>query len=179
MRQTNSTVLFFGIFIVVIGLLLLAGSIFQINTGQFCLPVGLILLGAFLLIRPRIVPPNTAVSQKLLGEIERSGPWQARDEEYWVFVGDLDLDLTQADIPLGETRLRLFGFVCDTDIIVPSDVGVSVSSTAFVSDLKLWNGKREAFLAPAREVSENWETAERKLRIEAAFFVADVDVRRV
>jgi predicted membrane protein len=179
MRQTNTGALVLGALIIAAGLLFLLGNVFRFDAGELCLPVGLILIGSFLLLRPRFVSAGVRSSQVLLGEIRRNGAWRVADEEYWMFVGDIDLDLTQADIPAGETRLRLFAFVADTDIIVPQHVGVTVVSTAFVSDLKLWNGKRESFLAPVTEVSENWATAERKVRIEATYFVADVTVRRV
>ncbi len=179
MRQTNTPALVFGVLIIAAGVLYLLGNILHFDAGDLCLPVGLILVGGFLLLRPRFVQPGAHTTQQILGEIRRQGVWRVADEEFWMFVGDIDLDLTQAEIPAGETHLRLFAFVADTDIILPRDVGVTVVSTAFVSDLKLWNGKRSAFLAPATEVSENWATAERKVRIETTYFVSDLAVRRV
>jgi lia operon protein LiaF len=63
-------------------------------------------------------------------------------------------------------------------LIVPEDVGVSLSSSAFVSDVRLFGRKRDSILAPVRMTSENYETAERQVRLETTAFVGDVKVRR-
>ena len=175
----NQGQLFIGIVLVLVGLMFLIGHLFDINVWAFCWPLGLILLGVWLLLRPQLVSSDTAVRQRLLGDIHRDGVWQVADEEIWIGVGDVDLDMTSADIPVGETRLRVFGFVGDVDVLVPAGVGVSVSSTAFVTDARVLGQKRDRFLAPLHLASEDYETAERKVRLETTFFVVGLKVKRV
>ena len=64
----NKGQIFIGILIILIGLMSLIGSIFDVDVGAFCWPIGLIALGVWLLLRPQLVSPGTAVRLKLLGD---------------------------------------------------------------------------------------------------------------
>jgi predicted membrane protein len=170
--------LFIGIVLIALGLAFLIGTVFRVNVWAFCWPVGLIVVGVWMLLRPYMVGPDTAIRQKVLGDIRRSGAWDVVDEEIWIGVGNVRLDVTGATIPSGETKIQLFGFVGDVDLILPEGVGVSISSTAFVTDGKVFGQKQERFVVPLRLDSDDYETAERRIRLETLFFVTDLDVRR-
>jgi len=175
----NKGQIFIGILIILIGLMFLIGSIFDVDVGAFCWPIGLIALGVWLLLRPQLVSPDTAVRLKLLGDVRRYGDWEVADEEIWIGVGDVRLDMTSADVPVGETRLRVFSFVGDVILLVPEDVGVSVWSMAFVTDARVLGRRRDSFLGSFHLASDNYEAAERKVRLETTSFVANLRVRRV
>jgi lia operon protein LiaF len=173
----NQGQLIFGGLLIFFGLLFLFGTLFRINVWAFCWPIGLILLGVWILLRPQL-SPGTPVRVTPLGDIRRDGTWRVANEEHWILVGDADFDLTHADIPAGETTLRLFGFVCDVSLMVPQGVGVAVSSTAFVTDLKILGHQEENFVMPYTFTSDDYATAERKVRLEVTFFVASIKVKR-
>ncbi|MCB8984113.1 MAG: cell wall-active antibiotics response protein [Ardenticatenaceae bacterium] len=166
-----------GIVIVVVGVVLLLANLLHIDLGVICWPMAFILLGLFFILRPRMIEPGTAVTQKFLGEVKRSGSWAVNDEEFWYFIADADFDMTSADIPFGETRIRALGFVSDIDLRVPKDVGVLVSSTAFVSEVDMLGDKEESFLGPIHLETPNYKLAERKIRLETTSFVSDIKVR--
>ena len=170
---------YLGITIVAAGVLLLLANIFNINLGILCWPTAFILLGVFLILRPKMVQPGTEMTQKFLGEVERSGSWQVVDEEFWYFVGDLELDMTKADIPDGVTNLRAFGFVGDIDLLVPADVGVQLTSTALVSDVSLPESHEETILSPVTLQTSNYKLADRKINLKTTFFVGDVKIRQL
>ena len=174
----NRGQLFIGIVLILVGLVFLIGHLFDVNVWALW-PLGLILLGVWLLLRPRLITSDVVVRQRLLGDIHRDGVWQVADEEIWIGVGDVELDMTRADIPVGETRLRVFGFVGDVDVFVPAGVGVSVSSTAFVTDGRVLGQKRDRFLSTLHLASEDYETAERKIGLETTFFVVDLRVKQI
>ncbi len=175
----NKWQIYIGILIILVGLMFLIGNIFDVDVGAFCLPVGLIGLGVWLLLRPRLISPDTAIRMKLVGDVRRRGDWQVADEEIWIGVGDVRLDMTSADVPVGETRIRVFGFVGSVTLLVPEGVGVSVSSTAFVTEAKVLGQKHERFLDSFHLVSDEYETAERKVQLETVSFVAELKVRQV
>ncbi|MFO7680031.1 MAG: cell wall-active antibiotics response protein LiaF [Chloroflexota bacterium] len=175
----NQGQFYLGIIIVLAGVALLIANVFHIDLGILCWPTAFILLGVFLILRPKMVEPGTEMTQKVLGEIERSGNWQVVDEEFWYFVGDIELDMTKADIPDGVTKIRTIGFVGDIDIYVPAEVGVAVSSTAFVSDVALPDRKEENFLTPVNLRTENYKLAEKKILLQATCFVGDIKVRQI
>lgn len=176
MRNQNQ--FYLGLIVVAVGLFLLFANVFKVNIGIFCWPLALILLGVFLLLRPRMVEPGTELTQKFLTDMRRTGSWEVVDEEMWHFVGDIDLDMSEAYIPSGETRLRILGFVNEIDVRLPKDVGLAVSSTAFVSEASVLGHKEESFLSPLRYQTEGYKLAERKIRLDVTSFVNEVKIRR-
>ena len=175
----NQGQFYLGIVIVVFGVVLLIANIFDINLSILCWPMAFILLGVFLIYRPRMVAPGTQMTQRFLGEVRRSGQWQVVDEEFWYFVGDIELDMLNADIADGVTEIRTFGFVGDIDIYVPAHVGVVVDSTAFVSEVGLPEAKEENFLAPVHMQTDNYKMAQKKILLQTTCFVGDIKVRQV
>jgi predicted membrane protein len=171
--------LLFGVLIILFGVFLLIANFLDVNLWAFCFPAALILIGIWLMTRPRFERtfPNTQVL--LIGDYDREGDWQVENREHWAFVGDYDLDMLQASIPTGETHLRFFGFVHEIKIITPSDVGVSTSCTSFVSETSILGEKKESFLTPVENTSPGYATAERKIRVECYGFVTNLKVRTI
>lgn len=177
MRNRGQLIL--GGFLLFLGLVSLLSVIFNVDLGAFCWPIGLILVGVWLLVRPRYTRTESNTFIRPIGDLHRRGTWQVADQEIWIIIGDTDLDFTEAIIPTGETTLRIYGFVGSVDVRAPGSVGVSVSSTSFVTDSKLWGEKRDYFLSPFTRTSEAYQSAERKINIEIMYFVVDLRVEQV
>jgi len=171
--------IFIGAGIILIGFISLVNAIFHINLWDFFWPIVLIGLGTLLLLRPQMVTPGTNVRFIPLGDIHRSGTWQVTPEEIWTFVGDIDLDLTKAEIPPGETKIRIVGFVGDIDVLVPQGIGFNISGWAFVTDGKAFGQRVESFFSPIQMTSPNYEAAERKVCLETSYFVFNPKVIQV
>jgi len=173
----NQGQIFFGAVILVVGLILLFSTIFHVDVGIFFFPTVLILLGTWILVRPYVLHRDSALRMSLFGPVRRDGAWQVTDQEIWLFVGDVRLDCTQAEIPPGETRISIFCFVGDVRLRVPAGVGVSVRSNAFATEAKVLGQKRDGFLS-THLASEGYEAAERKIRLEVMCFVNGVKVEQ-
>ena len=91
----------------------------------------------FLVARPPLFGSTSEGGVHFVGDIIRSGEWSVKNEEFWMFAGNVRLDMTQAKFPPGETTMYFNAFVADMDVSVPSDVAVSLSSTSFVADAEL------------------------------------------
>lgn len=169
--------IYIGSALVVIGVVLAIGAIFHINIWAFCWPLALILLGVWFMVRPRSLHPGTFNAFHPLGGIRRYGSWQVTNEEIWMFVGNVDLDLLHADLPVGETTLRIYGFVGTVDVTLPAGVELSYNSTAFVTDARVNDRNLDGFIMPASFTSDHYAEAEKQLRLETYFFIADVKVR--
>jgi lia operon protein LiaF len=176
MRNQGQLVL--ALLVIAFGLALLFASVFDVNVWALCFATALILLGVWVLISPKLIGPDRNVRQKLIGDIRRRGVWDVTDEEFWIGVGDVRLDMSEAHIPPGETRVRVWGFVGDVRLSVPEDVGVSVSSTAFIVQVRFLGRKRESFLTPINLESDDVATAERAIRLETTSFISDVRINR-
>ena len=171
--------LIFGLALIVLGLVILVGNVTGIQTWAICWPSAIILVGLWMVLRPQMIGSDVGLQQKILGDIKRRGEWQVCEEEIWLGVGDIELDMAQAQIPVGETKLRLFGFVNSIEVIVPETVGALVRSTAFLTDGDAFGRQEDRFLGTFEARSADYEAAERRVQIEATYFVADLKVRRV
>jgi len=175
----KQTQILLGSALIGFGFLIMMSNLFNIDFGAICWPSFLILMGVLIIVRPRIAPEGKDVRMLLFGDLRRSGEWDARDQEIWSFVGDVDLDFTQANFPDDEATFQFYRFVGDVDIIVPKDVGISISSLGFVTEARLEGKKRGGFLTPVRYTSENYDSAANKIHLEMISFVAELKVIRV
>ena len=156
---------------------LLVASVLHINFWAICFPMTLIVAGMFFLIaRPPMWEPTTAGNSQFVGDVVRSGEYTVTSEEFRLFVGDVRLDMSRAQFPLGETVIRLNGFVYDADLTAPDNVGVSIVANGFVVDTKLGAQHSENFLSGVQLATANYPTAERKLRVVMNSFVGDIRV---
>jgi hypothetical protein len=162
--------------VILIGLMLLVGALLDVEAGVFCLPVALILAGIWVLVRPQLVAPGTGVAMRLLGDVRRSGVWEVTEGEFWVGIGDVRLDLTEAEVPIGKTSLRIYGFIGDVRLVVPEGIGVSVASTALISDARVLGRKTDTFLGTFYWESEGFEAAERKVQLETIHFIINMRI---
>jgi predicted membrane protein len=175
--MVNRSAFWIGGILVLIGLIFLAGNIFNFNAWAFCWPAVLIVLGVWVLLRPRLALPGTNVDFHFIGDINRSGAFTLVPEDLSTFIGDIDYDLSQATIQPGETRLQMTGFIGDVDIYVPAGVGFRVVCNGFVSEVKLFGQKRSSFLTPVDFASSNFATAERKIFLEMSWFIGDITIK--
>jgi predicted membrane protein len=171
----NNLQIVFGGLIALFGLSILLGLLFDVNFWGVCFSVGLILFGVWILVRPRILPEDSNLKLLIFGDVKKRGEWQVNGEEIWMFIGDVRLDMTSADIPSGETTYRVIAFIGDIDIKLPEGIGFQVSSMAFVNDTKILGRKRDYIFTPFSYRNDIFETAEKKISLEALCFVADID----
>lgn len=164
--------------LLLLGIAFLVSNLFQINLWRYFWPLILIGLGFALLLRPRATPFGGSGGVHFLADVKRREQWVAEDENLWIFIGDVDLDFRHVDLVQEETVIRVSGFVGQLKVWVPAQVGVSLASQAFVSDVQFLGRKHEQILVPIRQTSDNFGVAEKRVRVEAYFFVADVDIHQ-
>jgi hypothetical protein len=174
----NRNQMLVGSFFILCGAAWFVASLLQISFWAICFPLGLILLGAlFLVAKPPLFGPTSEVGTHFVGDIVRGGEWTVKNEEFYMFVGNVRLDMTRAQFPAGETTLYVNAFVADIDVNVPSDIAVSLSSTSFVADAELAGQHVERFLSGVQMATPDYATADRKLRLVTTCFVGDVKVK--
>lgn len=176
MRNQNQLVL--GAILLVLGILFLFGTLFNISIGAFCWPMLLILIGVWWIVRPQMVGSDRVVTLHLFGDIDREGVWPVRDEEFWTIFGDIDLDLTRADLPPGETQFRFYSVFGDFELRVPAGVGVAVSASGVATDVTLGDRKQSGFLSDIQMMSPGYEQAERRIRLNCLNIFGDIEVEQ-
>jgi len=165
-----------GAFLLLLGIGFLLANVLKINFWAICFPAGLILIGVLLLLRPKVFDASSTSSWYLFGDVKRGSDWTPADEEIWLLFGDVKLDFTQAQLPVGETRLRINGLIGDVDVIAPAEAGVAVSASGLIVELRTPTDKVDRFLSSANSASLNYASAERKLHLSTTFLIGDIDV---
>jgi predicted membrane protein len=167
-----------GLVIIGVGLVLLLGVLLRVDVWLYCWPTGLIVLGCWLLLRPTLAGPNTRVRFFPLGDLRRTEAWDVADEEIWIGVGDVHLDLSAASLPVGESTIKVFGLVGDLDLVVPEGTAVSVSSYAILTDGTAYGERQEKYFAPVRVESKGYSSAEARVRVVSTFAVTELKIER-
>ncbi len=171
--------LWLGGVLIFLGLLILLDNIFvDIAFGSLFWPLIFILVGMLIIVRPRMVSPETEVTVRLFGDTRQMGEWDARDAEFWSFIGDVKMDMREANVPTGVTVVKLYGFIADLKIRLPEDVGVIVDNIGLITESKIFGKRMGGFLTPIDWKSEDYDSAKKKLNIEMINFIGGVTLIR-
>mgnify|MGYP001554394440 CR=1 FL=1 len=166
---------FFASILILYGIILILGQLFSFDAGRLFFPLVLISLGLWLVFFSRNRDGNFKIFP--IGEMNRRGNWKVGDETSYSFVGDIELDFTNAEFDGTEKEIELAGFVNDIDIFLPEDVGLRVSSSAFVSEAIIYGEKFERIMTPYNFETDNYETAEKKVFLNCRGFVCEINLR--
>lgn len=97
------------------------------------------------------------------------------------FIGDTVLDLTNAQIPYGETKINISAFVGDIKVYIPDDMnlGVSVNGSSFIGDMQVLEQSRSGFMSNVQCKTPYYKEAGKKVRINVSAFIGDIKVKTV
>lgn len=111
--------------------------------------------------------PSRGVAVGIMGGFDRSGPWVVpRQMRITALMGGVSLDLSQARISEGVTRLEIFAMWGGVDIIVPDGLRVEVTGMAVMGGFGVKGGG----------VAEDPSVP--VLRVSGLAFMGGVEVRR-
>jgi lia operon protein LiaF len=107
--------------------------------------------------------------------------WELRPMSISHFIGDTTLDLTKAQIPLGETRIYVSCFIGDVKVFVPNDlgVGIQVVSSSLIGDVKVLDHKRGGFFNQMTVETPSYSDTDKRVVLIASSFIGDVRVTKV
>ncbi|WP_028548881.1 cell wall-active antibiotics response protein LiaF [Paenibacillus sp. UNC451MF] len=165
-----------GYIFIGIGLVILIGG-----NLSLLLAVVLISLGFFYIRSKQLQRGDDYVRKQSLIESIRWGrePWVLRSSSIWNVLGELQIDLTYAIPEQQETTIVLQGVIADVDIIVPEDMGVSVTSSVLFGQSDIGPLKEAGALNKTVWQSQNYETADTRVKLLISYVVADVDIKIV
>jgi predicted membrane protein len=160
------------------GALLLFGNVVGIDFGDIFWPLVLITVGLLLIFRPQIISPAHA---KFLfaGDVNVGSSWDMDKKELRMFAGDVRIDLADLKLPAGETKFIITAFASDVHLSVPKDVGVSISTMAFVTDSKIDGKKMEYVFSGMDFATEGYEGASKKFKLSMQCFAAEVNLKTI
>ena len=175
----NKGQLILGGSVLIFGFIFLIGNLLDISIWRFVWPLLLIGLGVLIIFRQGRGKGDTEAYFAFARDIKPRGELQVGNAEYWHFAGDVIIDFAKVTIPEGEHFWKFYGFVHELRLNVPPDVGVAVSTNAFITEKKIGGDKEDLILVPLEWKSAAYDTAPNKLHIEATGFVVEVRVKEV
>ncbi len=107
--------------------------------------------------------------------------WELKPMNISHFIGDTIIDLTKAQIPIGETKLNISAFIGDVKVFVPNDmeVEVSVTSSSFLGDNTVFNKRENGFMRSVKQETQEFMMSDKKIRLQINLFIGDITVQRV
>jgi len=167
---------FIGWILIGLGLIILMDNYLDISLWAIVWPLAFISLGVWLLSRDK--GKFNTTTQKIFGDVNRDGVWQVTNEEILLGIGDVNLDLTRADIPQGESKIRIMGLIGDIDFKLPQELGVWVTIQGLITDSKILGNHQEKFFSSTHEKSKNYTSTKKQIIIDIHLLIGDVSIQR-
>jgi hypothetical protein len=100
--------------------------------------------------------------------------WAVDDAVVSTVLGDISLDLRQADLPEGETQLTLLCWLGTIQVRVPREVGVDVTAQAIVGTVDILGRREEGVVRDIHVQSEQYAEQSRRLQMRLSTFVGEL-----
>jgi lia operon protein LiaF len=114
-----------------------------------------------------------------IGDLKIAGPGRVlEDMRIEKKLGAILLDMSEMVIPEGETTVEISCKAGDVDVLVPAGLAVEVEAGVKVGDVKVF-AQRNSGHGQLRFKSDDYDTAERKVKLRVYVKFGDIDVVRV
>lgn len=165
--------------ILLLGIVLAAQKLAQLHLWRYVWPGLLVLLGIWVLWRAAHTTTSAVTTFRLVGDIVRQGPWQGRDEAFYLLAGAVELDLTAARLPESGITLSCSGLAGDVRLRVPDTVPVRLTATALVGEAHLDDQQRTVLARSVTLMTPGLEQAQGSVTLHTTFIVSDIHITRV
>jgi lia operon protein LiaF len=187
-----------GIALIVVGALLLLGNMSGMDIGELIRtwwPVLLVAWGLNMLLRhgshgggqiptasaagPGSVTVDQLAQSSTFGDLAVRVSSQAfRGGTLSTVFGDTEVDLQACVLADGDHWLKINGVFGDTSVVLPHTIPVSVTATTTFGDVDVVGQRKEGFSSSMNYESPEFQTATKKLHIQASQVFGDVEIRR-
>lgn len=110
------------------------------------------------------------------GHIRSAEGWSVEDGVLRTVFGDIDLDLREANLPLGETALTLLVWVGGIRLRVPHGVGLEVEAQTFVGTVDVLGRHEEGLVRDILVRTDGYEQQERRLHVRISTVIGELEV---
>jgi len=176
----NNSHLIFSIIILIIGIILLGNklNIFQFDLSiiwKLIWPALLIFIGISILIGAR---KTGDTGWAIMGGIEKkSHGWSLKNKSYIAFMGGVELDLTRAKIPEGETFLDLTAVMGGIDIKAPANLNIILNETSFLGGVQFFKDGSGGILSSRKFERIVDNESDKKLIISCRAIMGGIDIK--
>ena len=89
-------------------------------------------------------------------------------------LGDISLDLRQAELPDGETQLTLLCWLGTIQVRVPPGIGVDITAQTMVGSVEVLGRREEGFVRDIHVRSEGYDREPKRLHMRLSTFVGEL-----
>ncbi len=156
-------------------------GLFEVDTSLFfniIWPVILILIGISLL-RGKAHSSGKGGRFTFMGGSNVGGAesWKLDSGSYFAFMGGIEIDLTNAEVPEGETVLDLTAVMGGIEVKIPKDLAVIYEGSAVMGGVTFID-QEDGGIVGGRSAEYNiTESASRKVRIQARAIMGGVEIK--
>lgn len=174
-----------GILIIIVGVVSLLNNLglIAVTGGQvvgIIFALAVIALGVWLILRSRVPQPVPRHIENFLGDtVIGRHPWELRELNTQIVIGDTKIDLTRATIPDRDATIDASGWIGDTIVLAPSGLGVTVHATVWIGSITVLGRHDEGFSRNLNYTSSNFEVADKRVVMHLNRGIGDILVTRV
>ena len=130
------------------------------------------------LIRGRALSGSSGGRLAFLGglNVGASTLWKLESGSYFAFMGGIEMDLTRAELPEGETIIDLTAVMGGINVKIPSDMVVVYEGTAVLGGVA-FKDQADGGIVAGHRIGEVDEGAGKFLRIQARSFMGGIDIK--
>lgn len=110
------------------------------------------------------------------GHIRSADGWSVEDGVLRTVFGDIDLDLREANLPVGETALTLLCWVGAIRLRVPHGVGLEVEAQSFIGTVDVLGRREEGLVRDILVRTDAYEAQERRLHVRISTVIGELEV---
>lgn len=170
-----------GAYFCVLGVLLFADAagwreigrrgLVEAGVGLFLIALGVLAI----LAEARARRVRRRLSQTF-GHIRSAENWSVEDGVLRTVFGDIDLDLREANLPVGETALTLLVWVGAIRLRVPHGVGLEVEAQTFVGTVDVLGQREEGLVRDILVRTDGYAEQERRLHVRISTVIGELEV---
>lgn len=106
-------------------------------------------------------------------------PWEVGHSDFWIGIGDIDLDFSKALLKDGVNTVDLSGWVGDIKLYIPEELPVKILIDLKIGEVDMFNESSSGTNRSLQYVSPSYDHAENRLKLNISFLVGDVDIKRI
>ena len=169
------------------GYLIVLGGVFLLDsTGTRSLGVAgligsaaglaLVALGVLAVLAAWRARRFTRRMRRTIGHVRGASGLSVEDAVISTVLGDITLDLRDANLPEGETELTLLCWVGQIHVRVPPDVGVDVTAQAIIGVVDALGEREEGLARDIHVTSPGYPARDRRLRLRLSTVIGEIVV---
>ncbi len=141
---------------------------------------GIFILAGLSLLKGKKLPSGSKTNWAVMGGVDKGKtPWDLKSDSYVAFMGGIELDLSKANIPEGETLLDCTAFMGGIEIRVPEGIALICEGNAILGGIEFFNEETGGVIASKKvEIGLN-ENSTHIIRIQARAIMGGIEVKKV